>query len=51
MFSIKQSIFNNNIRPSAVLRIFEAVVKPIALNNCDVWKGYTFCYKNNGENV
>ena len=45
MFSIKQSIFNNNIRPSAVLSIFDALVKPIALYNCDVWIGYKSCYQ------
>ena len=36
LFSIKQSVFNNNIRPSAVLRIFDALVKPTALYNCEV---------------
>ena len=45
LFSIKQSIFNNNIRPSAVLSIFDALVKPIALYNCDVWIGYKSCYQ------
>ena len=45
LFSIKQSILNNNIRPSAVLSIFDALVKPIALYNCDVWIGHKSCYQ------
>ena len=47
LFSIKQSVFNNNIRPSAVLRMFGALVKPLALYNCEVWIGFKFCYKKN----
>ena len=34
-----------NIRPSAVLSIFDALVKPIALYNCDLWIGYKSCYQ------
>lgn len=45
LFSIKQSIFNHNIRPSAVLRIFDALVKPIALYNSEIWIGYKSCYQ------
>ena len=36
LFSIKQSVFNNNIGSSAVLRIFDALLKPIVLYNCEV---------------
>lgn len=46
LFSIKQGIFNtDNITPSAVLRIFDALVKPIALYNSEVWVGYKSCYQ------
>ena len=45
LLSIKQSIFNNNIKPSAVLSIFDALVKTIALYNCDVWIGYKSGYQ------
>ena len=45
LFSIKQRVFNNNIRPSAVLCIFDALVRLIALYNCDVWTGFKSCYK------
>ena len=45
LFYIKQRVFNNNIRPSAVLRIFDALVKPIALYNCEVWTGFKSCYQ------
>ena len=31
IFTIKQSIFQNGIKPSAVLRISDVLVKPIAL--------------------
>ena len=46
LFSVKQSIFNNSIKPSVVLRIFNALVKPIALYNSEVWIGYKSCYQN-----
>ena len=37
LFSIKQSIFNKTIKPSSILHIFDALVKPIALYNSDIW--------------
>ncbi|MEW8545934.1 MAG: reverse transcriptase family protein, partial [Candidatus Thiodiazotropha sp.] len=46
LFSIKQSIFNKNIKPSAVLNIFDALVKPIALYASELWSPYKPCYKN-----
>ena len=45
LFSIKQSVFNNDIRPSAVLSIFDSLVKPIALYNSEVWIGFKSCYQ------
>ena len=39
LFSIKQSIYNNTIRPSAVLKIVDAMVKPNDLYNSEVWAG------------
>ena len=45
LFSVKQSIFNNNIKPSAVLKIFDALIKPIALYNSEVWVGFKSCYQ------
>ena len=46
LFSIKQSVFNNNIRPSAVLvlRTFDALVKPIALYNWEILIGFKSFY-------
>ena len=41
LFSIKQNV----IRPSAVLRIFDALVKLIALYNCEVWIRFKSCYQ------
>ena len=43
--SIKQSVFSNNIKPFAVLRIFDALGKPIVLYNCEKWSGFKSCYK------
>ena len=31
LFSIKQSIFDKSLKPSAILHIFDVLVKPIAL--------------------
>ena len=45
LFSIKQNIFNNNIRPSAVLKIFDALVKPIALYDSQIWVGFKSCFQ------
>ncbi|MCU7801324.1 MAG: hypothetical protein KZQ70_14625 [gamma proteobacterium symbiont of Lucinoma myriamae] len=45
LFSIKQGIFDNSIKPSAVLRIFDALIKPIALYNSEIWIGYKSCYQ------
>ena len=44
-FSIKQSIFDKTIKPSAILHIFDALVKPIALCNCEIWSAYKPCFK------
>ena len=40
LFSVKQSVFNNNVKPSVIFRIFDSLVKPIALYGSDVWFGY-----------
>ncbi|MCG7891851.1 MAG: reverse transcriptase family protein [Candidatus Thiodiazotropha endolucinida] len=46
LFSIKQSVFSNdNMMPAAILRIFDALVKPIALYNSDIWLGYKTCFQ------
>lgn len=46
LFSVKQSLFNNdNMMPTAILRIFDALVKPIALYNSEIWLGYKSCYQ------
>ena len=44
LFSIKQSIFDKTIKPSSLLRIFDALVKPIALYGSEIWSGYKSCY-------
>ena len=31
LFSVKQSIFNNDVKPSVILKNFDSLVKPIAL--------------------
>ena len=45
LFSIKQSIFDSSIKPSAVLRIFDSLVKPIALYGSEIWVGYKACFE------
>ena len=44
LFSIIQSIFDKTIKPSSLLRIFDALVKPIALYGSKIWSGYKSCY-------
>ena len=44
LFSIKQSIFDKTIKPSSLLCIFDALVKPIALYGSEIWSGYKSCY-------
>ena len=46
LFSIKQSIFDKGLKPSAVLNIFESLVKPIALYGSEIWAAYKPCYKS-----
>ena len=46
LFSIKQGIFDKSIKPSSVLHIFDALVKPIALYNAEIWAAYKSCYKS-----
>ena len=45
LFSIKQNIFSNGIKPSAVLRIFDCLIKPIALYNSEIWVEYKSSYQ------
>lgn len=45
LFSIKQSIFDKGLKPSAVLHIFDILVKPIALYGSEIWTSYKSCYK------
>ena len=40
LFSMKQSVFNNNVKPSVIFRIFDSLVKPIAIYGSNVWFGY-----------
>ena len=37
LFPIKQTSFEKSIKPLAVLKMFDALVKPIALYNSEVW--------------
>ena len=37
LFSVKQSVFNNNVKPSVIFKIFDSLIKPIALYGSDVW--------------
>ena len=45
LFSIKQSIFDKSLKPSAILHMFDVLVKPIALYGSEVWVPYKQCYK------
>ena len=45
LFSIKQSIFDKDVKPSVILNIFERLVKPIALYGSEIWGRYKPCYK------
>ena len=46
LFSIEQSIFDKSLaKPSAILHIFDFLVKPIALYGSEVWVSYKQCYK------
>ena len=44
--SIKQGVFNNNVKPSVIFRIFDSLVKPIALYGSEVWFGYKTSFHN-----
>ena len=46
LFSIKQSIFDKDLKPSAIMSIFESLVKPIALYGSEIWTAYKPCYKS-----
>ena len=50
LFSIKQSIFDKDVRPSVILNIFERLVKPIALYGSEIWGAYKPCYKGKALN-
>ena len=39
-FSIKQSIFDKDLKPSAILHIFDCLVKPIALYGSEIWSAF-----------
>ena len=51
LFSVKQSIFNNNVKPSVIFRIFDSLVKPIALYGSEVWFGYKTFFFNKSIKV
>ena len=46
LFSIKQGVFNNNEKPSVIFRIFNSLVKPIALYSSEVSFGYKTSFHN-----
>ena len=45
LFSIKQNIFDSSIRPSAVLHLFDSLIKPIVLYNSIIVIGYKTCFQ------
>ena len=47
LFSIKQTIFGSTIKPSAVLRIFDSLIKPIALYDSELWEGHKHVIRTN----
>ena len=46
LFSIKQGIFDTDLKPSAILSIFESLVKPVALYGSEIWTPYKPFYRN-----
>ena len=46
LFSIKQGVFNNNVKPSVIFRIFDYVVKTISLYGSEVWFGHKTSFHN-----
>ena len=48
LFSIKQSMSDQNMKPSVLLQIFDALVKPVALYSSEVWTAYKPCYQGKG---
>ena len=44
MIIITPSIFDSTTKPSAVLRIFHSLIKPITIYNREIWAGYKTCY-------
>ena len=47
LFCIKQGVFNSNMKPSVIFRIFNSLVKPIALCGSEVWFGYKTSFHKN----
>ena len=47
LFSIKQSIFDKSLKASAILHIFDVLIKPIALYGSEIWNPYKHCYRVN----
>ena len=46
LFSIKQSSFDKDLKPSAILHIFDSLVKPMALYGSESWSAFKPCYKS-----
>ena len=45
LFSIKQSVFDKTLKPSAFLNIFDILVKLRTLYGSELWTAYKPCYK------
>lgn len=46
LFSIKQSVFHNHIKPSVLMHVFDSLIKPIALYNSDIWLPFKTCNRS-----
>ena len=46
LFSIKQSIYDKTIKLSSILHIFDALEKPVALYNSEIWSAYKSCFRS-----
>ena len=44
LFLIKQGVFDKALKPSAVMHIFDSLVKPIALYGSEICLVYELCF-------
>jgi exonuclease III len=47
LYGLRGSLFHDNVDPNIMLRLFDSMIKPIALYTSEVWVGYVQGDKNN----